>query len=419
MFKLRTRSRNLFAALALLLALVICAGATFAWVTSKETVVNAFASDGYALSDSVVIVEEFNPDGEEIEPGSTIDKKVRAVNTGTADAFVRISFEELLNLLGDPDGEGEIYAAGDVKFDATNASAAYPSGFIPANIDASAYSAANGWTEITTDVKADSNNGSYATVLAASVSADGLHMWKMGDLIKAYYQYTVSDVKYYQSVQISTQLNINTAETSPKYSTTPVYGTNSGQNYTVTIKSAPSYGWFKWTDTSFSGSTSSFFDSWNDKNNADEWKDAYVASSQVSGKPAVTDIRHSVKSGLIYFNYGTDVSFDGTSSTAEGAGTAPTTAGVLAANKWYYNAADGYFYWGSLLPSGASTANLLEEIVFSGQLGNEFQKLDYQIAITLEAIQAKKAAITDSTGGGWNITGNSELVTYLQGLAAE
>ena len=85
------------------------------------------------------------------------------------------------------------------------------------------------------------------------------------------------------------------------------------------------------------------------------------------------------------------------------------------AGSWFYNENDGYFYWMSALASGASTANLLDSVTFGGGLGKPYQKMQFELAITVEAIQAKKAAISDSDGGGWNIT-DTTFAALLQAL---
>ncbi len=71
---------------AVIVAIAIVAGSTFAWFTSKDEVTNRLsASADY----NVAIAEDFQSPEEWI-PGQTINKDVSAVNTGSVDAFVRM-----------------------------------------------------------------------------------------------------------------------------------------------------------------------------------------------------------------------------------------------------------------------------------------------------------------------------------------
>ena len=80
---------------ALIVAVAIVAGSTFAWFSSKDEVTNRLtASANYNVS----IVEDFQPPADWL-PGQTINKDVAAVNTGNVDAFVRMWLDGKLRLL--------------------------------------------------------------------------------------------------------------------------------------------------------------------------------------------------------------------------------------------------------------------------------------------------------------------------------
>lgn len=79
---------------AICVAAVIMAGSTFAWFTSKDEVTNRLtATANYGVS----IVEDFTPP-EDMTPGQVVNKDVSVVNTGAVDAFVRLSFENAIDL---------------------------------------------------------------------------------------------------------------------------------------------------------------------------------------------------------------------------------------------------------------------------------------------------------------------------------
>jgi len=99
--------------LALALAFVMSAtailAATFAWFTSQDSVENHLYTHDFATGD-VSIYEDFDfdkdhdpddPSDEGWVPGTEIDKKVGAINTGDLPAFVRISFDEFFQKLGE------------------------------------------------------------------------------------------------------------------------------------------------------------------------------------------------------------------------------------------------------------------------------------------------------------------------------
>ncbi|MDR1465741.1 MAG: hypothetical protein LBJ11_10665 [Oscillospiraceae bacterium] len=77
---------------ALIYAFLAVTGSTFSWITSSDTVVNEVEQDGVF---STVIEEEFSPLAD-WKSGTKAAKTVTAYNSGTMDAVVRISFEEVL-----------------------------------------------------------------------------------------------------------------------------------------------------------------------------------------------------------------------------------------------------------------------------------------------------------------------------------
>ena len=67
---------------------------------------------------------------------------------------------------------------------------------------------------------------------------------------------------------------------------------------------------------------------------------------------------------------------------------------------WTY--ADGWYYYNKVLPKGAMTTPLFEEVLFDGEgMGNEYQNADIAIDVSAQAVQAANNPIP--TGG--NVTG--------------
>ena len=80
--------------MAVLLALFIVVGGTFAWFTSKDEVTNKLtAQNDYGVS----IVEDFTPPGD-WTPGQEVNKDVYVTNTGNVDAFVKVALSNSMNL---------------------------------------------------------------------------------------------------------------------------------------------------------------------------------------------------------------------------------------------------------------------------------------------------------------------------------
>lgn len=82
------------------------------------------------------------------------------------------------------------------------------------------------------------------------------------------------------------------------------------------------------------------------------------------------------------------------------------------ADKWYFNAADGYFYYTSVLAPGANTTQLMDAVKLLGTAGNEYSKLIYDLTVKGEGLAAYKDAVDQ-----WLPLGvNDPLATALKEL---
>lgn len=96
----RKRNERRMLITAVILALIIVAGGTFAWFTSKDEVTNKLsASQKYNVS----ITETFTTPSSWV-PGQEVNKDVSLINTGNIDAFVKLSInnEIALTIAGTP-----------------------------------------------------------------------------------------------------------------------------------------------------------------------------------------------------------------------------------------------------------------------------------------------------------------------------
>jgi alternate signal-mediated exported protein len=81
----------------IILAAVITIGGTFAWFTSEDTVTNKLtATSDYGVS----VVESFKTP-KNLIPGQKVEKKVGVTNTGTVDAFVKVSLSNFITITHD------------------------------------------------------------------------------------------------------------------------------------------------------------------------------------------------------------------------------------------------------------------------------------------------------------------------------
>ena len=85
---------------AVIVAIAIVAGSTFAWFSSKDEVTNRLSS---SVDYNVAIAEDFQSPSNWM-PGQTINKDVSAVNTGNVDAFVRMWLGGTMRLLTETTG---------------------------------------------------------------------------------------------------------------------------------------------------------------------------------------------------------------------------------------------------------------------------------------------------------------------------
>jgi alternate signal-mediated exported protein len=362
MNRTRKRSRRATTAIAVVLSVVIALSATFAWITTTVSRVNHFENHGYLVDDgTIVITETFTPPPE-WKIGDITPKEVAVTNTGSAPVLVRVSYEDALKVLGGS-------PAGEVTY-IDDKSIASTTGLIRANTDIAPYST---WTIIAHgDIIVESGLTIDSSTAYTALSSDiVVKKGPTGDAVAAYRQYTDTDGSTkYQSVKIAgSEWNVTTSK--------------------LTLTEVPKLAWFT------EGTRE--YDSWTGSrlNTDTSWVGYGITENPIHPIPAFADIGKSQIDANILFSHSTDV-----------------VNTLAAANKWYYDATDGYFYYTSILEAGASTPLLLQSIAISGAAGDAFKKVEYDLSVTVSAIQAVEEAVGST---GWNIT-NTTLKTYLEGL---
>jgi hypothetical protein len=59
---------------------------------------------------------------------------------------------------------------------------------------------------------------------------------------------------------------------------------------------------------------------------------------------------------------------------------------------WFYNSADGYFYYNKVLPSGATTVPLIKAVRMKNSVGNELINAKYELTVNNDSTQANDDA---------------------------
>jgi len=362
------KNRKVLVTISIVLALVIGASATFAWVTSKNQIANEFKNKGFSKGNGLVVSEE-EEEFEWEEFGATEDKHVSIVNTGESPMLARVTFEEMIKLLGN---DGKV----------TRSNSATPAaGMLRVPFNSASLT---GWIEISAP------SSGITFVPALSTAAPGVKVYKLGSVYKASYEYTEGsppETKY-QLVDFTGKLN--PAGDTMTWDNTNADLTKRGVQYLYYTEGT------------------AVFDSWNDEHNYEPWAlptPLFNPLTQIAGSPA-SPADSTVRPADVHFEYNTtDV--------------VTSIAGALATyqNKWYYNAGDGYFYYMGVIPGGGSTPDLLEGVTLDGGADQLlWQKYEYTLVVCVEGLQANVEALTDTdaTGAaaGWQLS-NAALIAAL------
>lgn len=412
----KNKKKKLVAAVCL--AMLAAAAGTFAWINSQDQRINRVKSA--AIKDGSVSVEEtWNP--KPIVPGTEATKEVAITNSGNTPVFVRVSYEEVLKHLTEK---------GAVSTRTTGwKSSATPAltDDIPVEYDGEKYiDAGSGYVDISSKVK-DSANAELPK---------GVKVYGKGSVTKdpvtgdenttfsysAFFEYAPDK---YQAME--TEVGVKTGNTDGASIESWSFEISKA-DYLV-YKGGYSNVVANWAASSLEGASSeataakaSLLGSAGKKYAVDY--DYTVATLGLSALPTATPATGADQIPVADADkkaIQTDKDALGVSGINVEYGTDMVTTATMANDKWAYNKEDGYFYFTSPVVSGATTPHLLKKLVFTNNVGIEFTNATYDLIVKMEAIQATKAALTDTTG--WNLNGaegseTKKITTYLDGQAA-
>ncbi|MEO1769636.1 hypothetical protein [Candidatus Enterococcus ferrettii] len=412
---MKERKKKKLLAIAALLALVAVISGTFAWITSQQQRINRVESAA-VVDDSVTVNEKWEP--KPMVPGTEATKEVSVTNTGNANVFVRVSYEEVLKHLasegvvshGDKDVAGAKYDP-----DAIHTLTSH----VPVKYSKDKISATNGFSEVTatqiqgleakTKLFVKGGLTIDPTTSERSVSYEAIVVHEYATEEYQAMQYTVSPTEaiadravsasdwefevrdlrysYYEGGYENAVVNWaksslpNKDNTLTGHALLGTKGNRHGVDYDYTIETlgvspipAPSAA----TD-------------------ADQIP---LANNDVKGVQAD---KKGLNKNHIRIGYGVDI----------------TTVAALTETKWVYNKDDGWFYFTEPLKPSVTTPDLLKKLIYDKDLGSEYTNATYDLVVKMEAIQATEEALKDSAG--WDLEGattDSDTDKIVQQLVA-
>ncbi|MCL2301129.1 MAG: hypothetical protein FWC27_13385 [Firmicutes bacterium] len=369
------KNKKLIMALAILLAIATAtAGATFAWYTSIDSVDNHMETGQFSNGD-VKIAEIFN-EGDPFDPGVDINKDVWVVNTSNSKAIIRVSFAEILTMLSNG---GAPVAAAALWAGAT--------GTIPQIVSPNAFLAGGAFDAVTA--------GQFVVVTAATMPAG---LTYAGAAIPA---------------GVTLLCRTETSGVAPNVKTTyefVAYGTIAG-----TVGTDPYAGELQRVEFDMvqTGSTVTF-SNWEfmqftkAATITSKWANfpagQYPVESAYAGGPHAIDLP-----GLAPLYAGESrvpaISDPGDYINLLFTSYVKTSLAACVAGDWWYNDADGFFYYIGKLDDGQASSRILDAVGLHSNATSAYCLLDFDLIVKMEAIQNVKEAMSTSyaAGGGWGI----------------
>lgn len=413
--KNKGKKKKAIIALSAAAGLALIAG-TFAWTSYNEWVKNHMQSNG--IEEGKVSIVEVWPTPE-ISP--TMTKKVSVANASNVDVFIRVSFEEMLQRLGDA-AEGKGYAnRADSKFPVVMNPADYKSAAVGQTSSA-------GWVDITDKLRI--NGAAAVAAVDATTPGTGTDGYKLYQKDAAYTIFYVKNMKKTdwpsdfdfdltvgatsKKIPMYTGDYVTDAEgqVAQKVSGHAVKQPDGTINFTENTSLA--------TDLSYYGYGVDLVTPVVEKNWA---ADSINLSTAVAATYApVGDFNKSQADKAITFKMNN---------------TAADATITAHSRDWWYNDQDGFYYYTKVLRANATTdSSVLDAVNFpvtAGKLNDAYKVASYNLFVGMEAIPAYQSALkapyngqqigsvgdASSNGSGWNLQPSTSngVYEYFAGLA--
>lgn len=330
--------------------------ATFAWFQSEDKAKNHF--EGNIAGNDIEVVETFTPPTD-WKPGTDVNKDVTILNTGDYKALVRVSFEELLSLLQNPESqlsdsatalngktESDIYV---YPFDEAVLSSADWAGATDSKVADTKLTVATGdfsgtWTLKAKEVKVTTAAGTTYKYVSYWENGSKKIYAKVGQYIRA-------------------------------------------TDGTITPQKAE----FKYVDLAVI---------------APEQKNWY-GTPGYAPTPSITIDNDGKATIASKSDANITLQFVNLVSNAD----AKTPAGQ---NKWTYNQADGYFYYIGVVDAQQQTAQILDSVKLLTSADNSYSKVQFDLTVIAKSIQAQVEATNSSS---WLNNTNADIKAALEGLS--
>ncbi|GCF95683.1 hypothetical protein NRIC_35740 [Enterococcus florum] len=413
------RKKKLLVAAAAL-ALIAASSGTFAWITSRDARINRVDAANTA-NDTTKIYEKWIP--APLVAGTETTKEVKVANEGTANVFVRVSYEEVLKHLADK---------GETKWGKSTDSPTPKYSYVANDsglgknmpvIDSSAADVvANGFKQVpaanVTGLEPDTELWVKGATMVHPVTGDTIAKPEVrffhrvaGAPAPGMFQETKAEIDY---------KNVG-ADGTP------------AEDYTWTVKNTEykfyeggyTYKTVNWaksslpdelgnkTDYSLLGTSGTRhlvdYDYTTGVVGALNGVQPAVLSDQIptgtagGSKNGVQADTFAFTKSMIRIGYSEDI------TTVAGLATTTTP-------KWVYNKDDGWFYYTEALKPSAETPDLLKKLHFDSGMGKEYDNASYDLVVKMEAIQTTKEALTDASGWGMPSTGDTAtILAHLEG----
>ena len=361
------KNRPLILTMALAFALITVLSGTFAWFTTHDSVTNHLETGSLTNGDAK-IVEVFDED-EPLNPGTSVDKFVGVVNTGSTDAFVRISFAEALQKLS-----SATPAAAASKFSGA-------AGKIPQLFDEKAIAAGGAYASWTVLAAGDAEfEAASVTSFLAATSGVTVRYQKTSANGKDFYRFvayaplsglTGANEKYNGQYQL---VDLDVAISATKQLS--VNGTVGYMEFTQAAK----------TNAKWAAITN---------------HTAFAGYDFTGGAKDITTLPDAVSrlDAMLSLTFSANVK---------------SNIASCSAGDWWYCKDDGYFYYIGKLASGAQTTNwLLEAVALDEAADNSYCNLNYDLTPCMDAIQAVEDALTSTSGWNLDATDYAALITLL------
>lgn len=405
MKKSNSKKKKALLGLAALAAIVALVSGTYAWDVIKDQRINRVSTRQLSDPDSVKIVENWSPP-KKWTPGTTAVKEVQVSNTGDTPVLVRVSFEEVLKQLASFGKETDAAAAYDkAKIALTDD--------VPVEVTINETALqADGWVDISTKAKVTGTTKVFARGKAeADTINNGVNF---SYEVMAFNNY---DTGKYQKTVIDLKLKSN-----PTAGQTVDQWDWDGEGKAVKYRvyaGGYKYSMANWTTDKVSDLLNTAGTKYSVEYDytpagTGMTADAIKAAIETAKKPtaAVVAAEQDKLPAMLNANLPKEGNAAGDSlqiNFTDKLKALPTLEDKKGFDQWFYNEADGYFYYLKKLGTGKTTEQLLKSLTLDNKANEAYINMTYDLIVKSDAVIADADAVSEV----WGVTSTSDLGKQL------